>query len=209
MSFSICLMISHRLPAHWPKRPRRRRKSSTVRRQHSPLTWPQALPAPPKWWVSSMTKHERMLRVVCHLFSWKLWSHNLQFSATRFPAYPADVNRCPRVQFSAPDHRFATHLYSEQSEVWHQVCGPFLHRSAIRLQWAVQQRGTSQRHLRHQTQRSRAVHGHVWHEQRYHLTNTRTSAQHGKTVYFLIKDDLLVDVTVVFVMPNCLSCLIL
>lgn len=95
MSFSICLMISHRLPAHWPKRLRRRRKSSTVRRQHSPLTWPQALPAPPKWWVSSMTKHERMLRVVCHLFSWKLWSHNLQFSATRFPAYPADVNRWP------------------------------------------------------------------------------------------------------------------
>lgn len=68
-TLSICLMISHRLPTHWPKRPWRRcRRSSAVKCPHSPLTWPQALPAPAKRWVSSMTKHEQMLRVVCHLF---------------------------------------------------------------------------------------------------------------------------------------------
>lgn len=137
-TLSICLMISHRLPTHWPKRPWRRcRRSSAVKCPHSPLTWPQALPAPAKRWVSSMTKHEQMLRVVCHLFffcfhhaaekpAWKLWSHNLQqCSATWFLLILLTWTADLQVQFSAPDHHFATHLYSEQLEVWHQVCGPF------------------------------------------------------------------------------------
>lgn len=163
-TLSICLMISHRLPTHWPKRPWRRcRRSSAVKCPHSPLTWPQALPAPAKRWVSSMTKHEQMLRVVCHLFFFLFSSCSREASMkvviTQFttmfchmiPAYPADMNRWPSSAVLCSRSPLCNSSLFRAA--WGLTPGLWsvLHRSAIRLQWAVQQRGTSQRHLRHQT----------------------------------------------------------